>query len=85
MMLSEEIDGSLLVEWADIHILTSLSSIWLTSAEWRGSRNPKRRHVTPNKITNVPTLNDQAKHLRWTCQHSTSLLLCPAPAARMAK
>ena len=78
-MLIEEMEESLLLK------LAPSTSLWLptglTRSECRGSRKPKRRHVKPNKVTNVPILNDQAKHLRWTCQHSTSLLLSlPLPS-----
>ena len=78
-MLIEEMEESLLLKFAPS--TSSWFPIGLTRSEWRGSRKPKRRHVKPNKVINVPMLNDQAKHLRWTCQHSTSLLLClPLPA-----
>jgi len=82
-MLTAEMDESLLLKWPFVPIFSSLSAIGLTSAEWRGSRKPKRRHVKPSKIISVPTLNDHAKHRRWTCQHSTSFLSCPVLAARI--
>lgn len=80
--LTAEMDESLLLKRPFVPIFSSFSIGLLTSAEWRGSRKPKRRHVKPSKIINVPTPNDQAKHRRCTCQHSTSLLFWPALARR---